>query len=165
MINRSEKKEGYNFISKYKPEEEKRISGNIKKTGYYFTVKYKPNENNRNKVKIFGKIFVNRNEDKCKIIYNNKIYELKEYFEDIDINYNHKDLIKFKLLLIHNIIDMSYMFYDCDSLISLSVNNETNLNNSNLQLFIINMNHMFYRCISLKSLLIIIQIIIVIIIV
>ena len=85
-----------------------------------FKIIYLPEENNQERVKIFDKIFINNNKYKCKIIYNNRKFELKEYFEDIDNNYNHKDLIKFKLIFIQNLINMSFMFYDCNSLISLS---------------------------------------------
>ena len=91
-----------------------------KKARYYLIAIYKPDENNDKKVKILGRNFIKKNKDKAKILYKNKIYELKEYFEDIDENYNHKDLIKLKIIFIHNIIDMSYMFYDCYTLISLS---------------------------------------------
>ena len=114
-----------------------------KKDNYYFIVYYKPDENNIKKVRILNKeVFIKNNKNKCKIIYNNKIYELKEYFEDIDINYNHKDLIKIKLIFIHNIIDMSFMFCNCSSLISLFVNF------SEFKIW----NYMFYGCESLKSL-------------
>ena len=118
------------------------------KKNIIFELTYK----NKGKTKILGREFIKRNRNRCSIIYNNCEFELKEYFEDIDINYNHKDLIKLKLLLIHNIINMSYMFYDCSSLISLSINNDTNLNISKSQIYIINMSYMFYRCESLISL-------------
>ena len=108
-----------------------------KKARYYLIAKYKPDKDNDEKLKILDEDFIKKNKDKAKIIYKNKIYELKEYFEDIDENYNHKDLIKLnfedidenynhkdliklKIIFIHNIIDMSYMFYDCYTLISLS---------------------------------------------
>ena len=42
-------------------------------------------------LRILGYIFVYNNKDKCKIIYKDKEYDLKEYFEDIDNNYNHKE--------------------------------------------------------------------------
>ena len=84
----------------------------------YFIINYQPNENNNEKVKILDKVFIEKNKNKSKILYKNKLYELKEYFEDIDRNYNHKDSIKFKLIFVHNIIDLSYAFYNCDSLIS-----------------------------------------------
>ena len=98
-----------------------------KKKLYYITTYYKLYQNNE-LMKILGKEFIKNNRNKCKIIYKNKIYELKEYFEDIDNNYNHMDLIKFKLIFIHNIIDMSYEFYNCNSLISILVKNEISLN-------------------------------------
>ena len=49
---------------------------------------YKPDEDNKEKVRIFGECFVNNNIQKCRIIYNNEEYVLKEYFNDIDYNYN-----------------------------------------------------------------------------
>ena len=117
----------------------------------YFIINYQPNENNNEKVKILDKVFIEKNKNKSKILYKNKLYELKEYFEDIDRNYNHKDSIKFKLIFVHNIIDLSYAFYNCDSLISSSDNNEINQNISYLQFFIINASYMFYNCKSLIS--------------
>ena len=35
-------------------------------------------------IRIFGSTFVANNKQKCKIVYNNEEYELKEYFNDID---------------------------------------------------------------------------------
>ena len=118
-----------------------------KKARYYLSAIYKPNEKNDKRVKILGRNFIKKNKDKAKILYKNKIYELKEYFEDIDENYNHKDLIKFKIIFIHNIIDMSYIFYDCYTLISLYDNNETNI-----KIYITNSHCMFRGCKSLMSL-------------
>ena len=119
-----------------------------KKARYYLSAIYKPDENNDKKVKILDRYFIKGNKDKAKIRYKNKICELKEYFEDIDTNYNHKDLIKFKIIFIHNIIDMSHMFYDCYTLISLSDNNEI----SNIKIYITNSHCMFRGCKSLISL-------------
>ena len=70
--------------------------------------------------RIFGKKFVKRNKYTCKIIYNNKEYELKEYFKEIDNNYQDKNIIKLKFIIIIDIIDMSEMFYGCYHLISFS---------------------------------------------
>ena len=81
--------------------------------------------------KIFDSRFVNKNKDKdkCKIIlYQNKEYELKEYFEDIDKNYKNRE-ISFILRINKNIIDISYMFYECDKL--LLIRNKRNINYSN----------------------------------
>ena len=122
-----------------------------KKVSYYIIAKYKPDKNNEDKVKILDEDFIKRNKNKVKLIYKNKIFELKEYFEDIDINYNHKDVIKLRIKFINNIIDMSYMFYNCDSLISLSDNNETDINCLFLIMHIINIHGMFYGCKSLIS--------------
>ena len=36
------------------------------------------------RIRIFGSTFVANNKQKCKIVYNNEEYELKEYFNDID---------------------------------------------------------------------------------
>ena len=81
----------------------------------------KPKKNYKDKIRIFGENFVNNNQDKSKKIYKNKVYELKEYFDDIDRYYKHKDNIIFKLKGINNITDMSYMFADCDNIISLYI--------------------------------------------
>ena len=44
--------------------------------------------NKDGKVQIFGTYFVKNNKQNCKIIYNNKEYEIKEYINDIDKEYN-----------------------------------------------------------------------------
>ena len=49
---------------------------------------YKSNKDG--KVQIFGTYFVKNNKQNCKIIYNNKEYEIKEYINDIDNEYNNK---------------------------------------------------------------------------
>ena len=55
---------------------------------------YDPRGNNNDIInRIFGTTFVNNNKDKCKIIYKYIEYELKDNFEDIDINYDYKDKI------------------------------------------------------------------------
>ena len=73
-----------------------------------------------NKVKILGKIFVENNKNnktKSKIIYEEEEYELQEYFE----NKKKENSLTIKLIDPNNeITDMSYMFYFCDSLTSLS---------------------------------------------
>ena len=43
----------------------------------------------KSNLRIFGIIFVKNNLNKCKIIYKDKEYELKEYLFEIDKNYNH----------------------------------------------------------------------------
>ena len=71
------------------------------------------------KTRIFGKNFVERNRYKFKIIYHYKEYPLKEFFEEIDTNCEQGEEIKFKLSFLHNILNLSGMFLNCDNLISM----------------------------------------------
>ena len=48
------------------------------------------------KIKVISDYFVEKNKDKCKIIYNEKEYEIAEYFE-IDNNLNNDNIIKIQL--------------------------------------------------------------------
>ena len=45
-------------------------------------------QNNENEIKIFGEKFVENNKDLCKIIYDNKEYDLTEKFDCKDIKDN-----------------------------------------------------------------------------
>ena len=104
------------------------------------TIRYKVN--NKNKIKIFGKKFVNNNKDKCKIIFEKKSYDLAEYFDKFNSKNYYLDI---KLIEINKIKDMSDMFYDCTSLSFLP-------DISNWNTFkVIDMNCAFYNCISLSS--------------
>ena len=120
--------------------------GNSNRIDKYFIMIYKPNENKKEKkeemkklkeeddfllddekeytedvIRILGKYFVKQNKNKCKIIYNNKKHKLKEYFDEIDKNYNHKiKEIKLKLVGINNITNMEQMFYGCYYLSSIT---------------------------------------------
>ena len=96
--------------------------------------------NNKKKIRIFGQDFVYNNIYKCKIIYKNKEYELDEYINNIDFNYNNKDEFKLKLRGINNVTDFYSMFCECESLSSLP--NISNWNTSNVT----NMSYMFYNC-------------------
>ena len=82
-----------------------------------FELEYKAT--NESKIKLFGSKFVNKNKDKCKIIYNEKEYDLMEYFE-FDINYNHNDSFKIQLRINNNITDISHIFFQCKELLSIS---------------------------------------------
>ena len=79
---------------------------------------YKINDKNIKKIDLFGFRFVKNNKDKCKIIYKDKEYELKESFDIDDINDN-KNILSIKLKGINNITDMGSMFYNITTLISL----------------------------------------------
>ena len=67
-------------------------------------------------MRIFGEKFVLNNKDKCKIIYKNKDYDLTDYFDIIDKNYDNKDEYILKLIIPNDIKDISYMFANCISL-------------------------------------------------
>ena len=79
-----------------------------------FEVTYK---NNEGKVKILDNNFIKRNKDNGSIIYNNSEFELKEYFEVHDKM--NKDTFKLLICLDKNIEDISNIFYECKSLISI----------------------------------------------
>ena len=49
-----------------------------------------------------------------------------EYFK-FDNNYNHNDLIKIQLRINNNIADISYMFWECKELLSISDSSVDNL--------------------------------------
>ena len=68
---------------------------------------------------IFGENFVKRNKNKFKIVYNNKEYALKEFFEEIDKNYKPGTEIKFKLRIFNNILNLSEMFFNCYGLLAM----------------------------------------------
>ena len=74
---------------------------------------YKIDEN-KDKIKIFGKLFVKRNKNNIKIEIEGKEYELMEYYK---IN-NNKNL-KIKIKGIENITNMGSMFFGCSSLLNI----------------------------------------------
>jgi len=93
------------------------MSSNNNPDSFTFELKYIAT--NGSKIKLFGSSFVDRNKDKCKIIYNEKEYDLMVYFK-IDNNYNYNDSIKIQLRINDNITDISGMFYKCEKLLSIS---------------------------------------------
>ncbi len=95
-------------------------------------ITYKPKETNEEQVRIFGRDFVFKNEDKCKIIYKDNEYVLNEYFDDIDNNYNNKDLFSIKLRGINNITTAYQMFNGCNNLISLDISDISKWDTSNI---------------------------------
>ena len=67
-------------------------------------------------IKLFGSDFVKRNKKKCKIIYNEKEYDLMEYF-----TFDNNDSIKIQLRINNNITDISHMLDECKELLSLAI--------------------------------------------
>jgi len=105
---------------------------------------YDVNENDKKegKVKILGKEFVDNNKNKCKILFENKEFELSEYFSLEKLKINFLDL---KLKGIEGVRDISHIFNSCNSLSSLSDLSEWDTKN------ITNMSYLFYGCSELKS--------------
>ena len=118
------------------------IEENSKDNNDYILIKYKIRTGEK-KIKIFGKKFLERYKNICKIIYGDKEYNLTEYFE---INNPKIIILEIKLIGINNIEDTSCMFCGCHSLISLPIISNWNTYN------IINMNKMFCDCYSLINL-------------
>ena len=85
-------------------------------------------------IKIFGEEFVKNNKNICKMIIDNKEYEITEKY-----NIKSKKIKKLKIKLegINNVTNMSYMFYGCSSLSSLPDISKWNTNLYVLWMFII----------------------------
>ena len=106
---------------------------------------YQSDENNNDGyINLFGKSFVENNKNNCLLIINNKLYNLMDRYNIQENNID--DILIVKLIEKKNTIDMSYMFYGCRNLISIT--NIANWNTINVT----NMESMFHLCINLKSL-------------
>ena len=145
-INRqdSEKKEGISTINNN--ENEKNSIGidiTNKDTNGSMRIIYKKNESNAY-IKIFGFNFVKNNKEKCKIIYLNKFYDLMEELEILNSDTKEEEIEIF-LIGINNIMDFSYMFANCSSLLLISDLANCKFEN------ITGIHYMFFGCSSLKS--------------
>ena len=108
------------------------------------SIKYKIDKNDKfnEEVQIFGFEFVFNNAKKCHINYNKK-YDLSKNFNIKDIKEN---TFEIKLVNISNITNMSYMFSECTSLLSVSDLSKWDTSN------ITDMSYVFYGCSSLTKL-------------
>ena len=118
----------------------------MKNKSFIIKLKYKVSTNKTEKLRIFGEIFVKFSCIEWKIIYRNKKYQLKEFLDDIAKDYKKNDFISIKLIITNKIVNFSYMFVDCYSLISIV--NKSNFHSPK----IIDMKFMFLGCNSLISL-------------
>ena len=100
--------------------------------------------NGNKNIHIFGYAFVGNNKNTCKMIIDNKEYELQQKYNVK--NNNNNNILKIKLLGINNIINMNSMFCGCSSLSSLPDISKWNINN------VKDMRYMFCGCSSLSSL-------------
>ena len=99
------------------------------------TLIYKKNKN-ENLIKIFDSVFVQNNKNICKIKYENKEIELKEFL-NIDSN---NEKIEISLKGIKKITNANKMFYECKNLISIPDIMKWNLSSLNEK------NEMFESC-------------------
>ena len=133
------KEENEKKLRKYE-EYKKEIEENMQENE--MIIKYKINEN-EDIVKIFGQDFVEYNKNTCKIIFEEKEYDLQEKFDIKNYNKKKKEL---QIKLKGKLNNMCYMFNKCSSLLSLVDINKFNTNN------IKKMNYMFSGCSLLSSL-------------
>ena len=112
----------------------------------HIAVTYKINKKYKG-IRIFDRTFVSNNKMKCKMVINDKEYDMSDYIKYTKYNINkNNDLLTITLIGINNINDASCMFGGCSSLQSLSDISKWDTKNVN------NMRCMFSGCISLQSL-------------
>ena len=102
----------------------------------YINIIYDINKEKGDEIKIFGSKFVENNKNICKMVIDNKKYEIADKYNIEKYKYNRLNI---KLMGIDKISDMSYMFSGCSSLTSLSDISKWNTNNAT------DMNCMFNR--------------------
>jgi len=100
-------------------------------------------DKNEPKIKLFSKSFVNDNQDKCHLIINGNKTELIDQYE---INNFNDSILTIKLVGLRNITNISSMFRNCTSL--LTIPNLSEINTFRFTSF----NQMFYGCTSLENL-------------
>ena len=94
---------------------------------------------------ILNKHFINNNIYKCKIVYENEEYDLKENLDEYGFDYSHKNELTIKIKGINNVTDISCMFKECRMLLSLSDISKWSISK------VTNMNRLFNKCSSLTS--------------
>ena len=114
------------------------MNGNSK----YITLKYKTN--NEKRIKIFGTDFVKNNKQNCEILYENKKYDLTEYF-DIENKSIPDNILEIKLIMNNYITNMSCMFLNCGNLISLPDFHKLDT------IYVYDMHSLFSNCINLTE--------------
>ena len=133
---------------------------NLKNCYEFFILKFCPkeiflkykNDKKGGKIKLFGKKFVDNNNQNCNIVIigdkdkENKEIELCEYY-NLDKNENSDFIIvKLKEKKDKIIVNMSYMFHNCNALVNILAD-KTIWKTLNAN----NMSYMFYSCTSLES--------------
>ena len=101
---------------------------------------YKVNYSEEN-IRLFGSSFYQNNKNKCNLCIDFVINEFSEFYK-AKTKESRIDVI---LAISKDITDLSYMFNDCSSLLSISYLNNLMINN------VTNLSYMFSGCSSLKS--------------
>ena len=115
-----------------------------------YNMKNNTNNNTNNKepnlkIRLLGKEFVENNKENCSLIINGEIEQLKEEYQLTDKDKD-KDKLNIILLKEKDVTNMSYMFYDCENLVSISDNSKWKTDN------VTDLSYMFYNCASLEDL-------------
>ncbi len=79
----------------------------------------------KDKIKIFGENFVNKNKNKCFIRCANEMYPLKEFFSINPFIPMTNDKLEILLLIFEELSDKSYMFHNCYFLEKITILKET----------------------------------------
>ena len=110
----------------------------------FITIKYKVEKNR--KIKLLGEDFVANNKYFCKLIINEKEFDLMTFYniENLENEKINDEIFEIKLKGIKRVTNMSHLFYECSSLFLLP--DMSNWNTSK----VINMSHLFYECSSLS---------------
>ena len=104
-------------------------------------------DKSKDEIKIFGHKFIENNKNICKMLINNKEYEISKTIKYIDYDINKEnDYLEIILTNINKITNMSSMFECCTNLYSIP--DFSNLNTKNIT----NISGLFYGCNNLKSL-------------
>ena len=75
--------------------------------------------NDLKEVRLFGKEFVEKNNNNCKLIIEGYEQDLKDIYNFGYFFGSNRETFEIKLTGITNITDLSYMFYDCKELLSI----------------------------------------------
>ena len=107
------------------------------------TIKYK-NIKNEEEINLLGDKFIYNNKNNIQLLINGKSIDIKKTYNKKKIKFNKDTEVKIKIL--SSLTDMSYMFNNCSSIISISDIHRINTTN------VTNMSYLFCNCNSLKSL-------------
>ena len=126
----------FGSVKKYKSEE-------IKDTDEII-IKY-VNNKNENDIILLGDKFIHNNKDNCRLFIKGKQVDLKKSYNKKKYNLT-KQIIEVKLKIDSQLTDMSYMFKDCSSIVSIT---DLHLIDTSR---VTNMSYLFCDCKSLTSL-------------